>query len=342
MKVIIVFLLLAAASPLAGISFARDGGSAYTGADGFRLSLSDGRLYLADEHIAFGQIDRFGLVRTLSDPYGSPPSLRPRASAFSRTGERSGFVLSLGPLSAGASLNGRPLLFASAEFSHFEAAVLLAFPGEDPGTIVSDAYREETGRVLYAGISGGYGVFSAMGIFSFSDTKGIGLFGSAGVEYGGYSLYAMAGDPISLYGGRDTRLFGIRGSIGEEGFRSEFSVIFGGVPVFSDEFMPYQAVLRSELAVEGIRLESVMRYSFTRTGRTYKSDIITLSFDGLRIGYSSSGGLIASYSHGMFEIGIEDGRAYAEVQLDFGAEDADVMIRLHSDGEIETGVSLVL
>lgn len=339
----ILILIAAISIPfLPALSLVRDGEAGYAEDDSFRISFSGHQLYMADEHIEFGQIDRAGLVRTIADPYSAPMTLRPQAKPYAYSGKHSGAVLKLGPLAAGTSLSDRPFAFAYSDFGYMEAAMLFAFSGSESDRIIGDPFRNEEGNVLYAAVGGGYSIFSAMGIFSFSDTKGISLYGALGAEYEDYSIYVMAGDPISLYSGRDSRLFGIRGSIGEEGFRSEFELTYGAIPVFSNNFMPRTAELRTELWIGNARLYSAMRYSFTRTGRTYKSDYAAISFDGLRIGYSSSGGIVASYSHDLFEIGIENRSYYIEVKLGFIADNADITIRLTSDGHIRTAVSMVL
>ncbi len=336
-----MILLVFSALPLFSGSIAQDGRTSYIRTEDVIISISGAGLFLSSESIEAGQIDRFGLVRTLKDPYGSAFSLRPEASSYAFSSKRMGAVLKLGPLRAGASLNDRPMAFAYASLPYAEGAVLYAFPGRSSDALLQSPMTGEDASVLYMATSGGYSIFKAMGILSYSDKEGLSLFGAAGVQWRKYSLFLLGGDAVTLYGDDEPDRWGIRGSFGEEGFRCEFSFISGEPPVFSNDFLSFRAYIRSELEIGGVRLYSSMRYSLSRRGRMTKSDCITVSYEGFRVGYSSSDGIIASFRHDLFEIGIEGRKLYVEITLEFRAE-ASFEMKLCSDGTMEAGISLVL
>ena len=89
----ILILIAAISIPfLPALSLVRDGEAGYAEDDSFRISFSGHQLYMADEHIEFGQIDRAGLVRTIADPYSAPMTLRPQAKPYAYSGKHGAFA----------------------------------------------------------------------------------------------------------------------------------------------------------------------------------------------------------------------------------------------------------
>ena len=307
------------------------------------VSFAEGKVSVQSRNLEVGEIDRLGLLRTLKSPYSSSFSLRPEIVPFSRSSGRSGVLLGTDSLSFGFSTGNRPLVFAYAGFEYFEGAVLYAFPGRNDG----EGYLTERGAgtdvpMLYMAGRGGWKFFQILGVMSFSPEEGVELLGAAGIRHGKYSLDIIGGDTAVLYEGKNTQSWGLRLSIGETGFRSDISVVFGSPAIYSADFLPYKASVRSELELHGVRVYSSMEYSFSRKGRAHKRDCITVSWMGFEAGYDTSGGFLASYEHDIFKVGYENGRVYAEVELMFDTDDAELRLRLSSDGTIDTALSIGL
>ena len=79
--------------------------------DGCSVSFSSGRITIRSPYFKAGDIGRFGLLRTIADPYSSAFSLRPEISLHQRYSRQSGFAAGMDGFIAGASLSGRPLVF---------------------------------------------------------------------------------------------------------------------------------------------------------------------------------------------------------------------------------------
>ena len=312
--------------------------------DGCSVSFSSGRITIRSPYFKAGDIGRFGLLRTIADPYSSAFSLRPEISLHQRYSRQSGFAAGMDGFIAGASLSGRPLVFIQSGWKDYiEGALLFAFPGESgEHGYLADAAAPVDIPVLYASVRGGWRFFDIAGILSFSPDEGIELFGAAGLYWEKYSIYLMAGDTMPLYNERSARSWGIRVSIGETGFRSDIAFQFGAPPVYSADYLPFRASIRSELDIHGIRIYSSMEYSFSGKGNAHKRDRIIFSYEGFSIGYDTSSGPIASYKHRMFEIGYEDRSIYAEIEMDIGEEGRSIRLRLSSDGTVETALSISL
>ena len=312
--------------------------------DGYSVSFSSGRITVNSPYFNAGDIGRFGLLRTIADPYSSAFSLRPEISLHQRYSRQSGFAAGMDGFIAGASLSGRPLVFIQSGWKDYiEGALLFAFPGgSGEHGYLADAAAPVDIPVLYASVRGGWRFFDLAGILSFSPEEGIELFGAAGLYWGKYSIYLMAGDTMPLYNERSARAWGIRVSIGEAGVRSDIAFLVGTPPVYSADFLPLKASIRSELDIHGIRIYSSMEYSFSGKGNAHKRDKIILSYEGFSIGYDTSSGPVASYRHRMFEIGYEDRSLYAEIEMDIAGEGRSIRLRLSSDGTVETALSISL
>ena len=341
---LIAFLLLLffSAPAFAGDAEAYSGRFSLVG-DEYAISYADGHISIDSMYLSAGEIGRFGLLRTISDPYSSAFSLKPETSVRYGYGRQSGVVAGTDALSAGFSLGGRPLAFAYSGSEYIEGALLFAFPGaESEGGYLINDLSSSGASMLYAGISGGWEFFRLTGIASFSPETGFTLFGAAGLYWERYSVYVIGGDTVPVHGERSPRTWGVRVTIGEPGFRSDISVAFGSHPVYSSDFLPVRASIRSELEMHGLRIYSSMEYSFSAKGRVHKRDRIAFHYMGFTLGYDTSSGAIASYSHDLFEVGYEDGKVYAEVELDLGRDGAEAEIRLSSDGSVDTALSIAL
>ena len=329
-------------SPLQGAWVDASHDTKAIGTDGFSLSLPHPRLYLKAGPLTVGEIDRRGLLRTLSEPHGGHYGLRLEASPFRTDGRRSGAVLEAGPLSVGVSLGDRPLAAASLSYEHASAAMLYALPGSFDESVMGDRKDSEGQAVLYGGASGRWWIFSCLALFSFSPDLGFDGFISASVGYGRYSLSFSAGSLPVLYDDETRYMYSISGSIGEEGFRSEFSLKIGNKPVFSDEYLAYEAYIRSRLELYGIRVYSSMEYSFSKRGKSSKSDRITIEAYGFKLGYDSDYGLVAVYDSDIVEFGYDEGRLYAAIETDLLGERSRMRIRLSSDSSIDVSIALDL
>ena len=339
---ILLSLLLSSGIPVRSAGLSVDSGQFAMSSEEYSVSFSNGRVSIDGKYFSAGDIGRFGLLRTVSDPYSSAFSLRPDASIHQNNGRQSGIIGGVDAFKVGFSLDGRPLAFAYAGSEYAEGAVVFAFPGyraEEsyliPETLPADA------SVLYMAVSGGWKFFRAAGIASFSPEKGFELFGALGMYWGRYSLFVLGGDAIPLYERGSMRSWGLRFSIGESGFRSDFSLFFGTDPVFTSSFRPVKASIRSELEVHGIRVYSSMEYSFSPRGSVYKRDRIVFNFMGFSAGYDTSGGPVLAYSHDIFEIGYEDGAVYAEIRLPMSGQ-REAELRLSSDGSVDIALSIAL
>ena len=328
---ILLSLLLSSGIPVLSAGLSVDSGQFAMSSEEYSVSFSNGRVSIDGKYFSAGDIGRFGLLRTVSDPYSSAFSLRPDASIHQNNGRQSGIIGGVDAFKVGFSLDGRPLAFAYAGSEYAEGAVVFAFPG----------YRAADASVLYMAVSGGWKFFRAAGIASFSPEKGFELFGALGMYWGRYSLFVLGGDAIPLYERGSMRSWGLRFSIGESGFRSDFSLFFGTDPVFTSSFRPVKASIRSELEVHGIRVYSSMEYSFSPRGSVYKRDRIVFNFMGFSAGYDTSGGPVLAYSHDIFEIGYEDGAVYAEIRLPMSGQ-REAELRLSSDGSVDIALSIAL
>ena len=309
----------------------------------YAVSFSSGNISIRSKYFSTGEIGRFGLLRTISDPYSSVFSLRPEVSVHQRNVRQSGVAIGIDALTAGFSLDERPFVFAYSGNKYIEGALLFAFPGiADDESYLENGLSSSPFPILYAGIGGGWKFFRTVGIASFSPEMGVELFGAAGLYWGKYSVYILGGDTIPIYGRRDGRTWGLKVSIGEAGFRSDFSVVFGRAPVYSSDFLPVRASIRSELEIHGLMIYSSMEYSFSAKGKVHKRDRIIFRYQGFSIGYDTEGGAIISYEHDVLEIGYEDRKVYAEITIDLGSDMVAAEIRLSSDGSAETALSISL
>ena len=312
------------------------------GDDSFSISLPYMRISLDAGPLTVGEIDRRGLFRTLSSLHDGRNELTLEASSFRSDGWRSGAVVEAGPLSIGASLNDRAAVAVSLSYDYMDIAVLYAFPGEDEGRFMEDRKSGESQSVLYGGASFSWWIFSGAGIVSFSPDFGFDGFISLTAEYGKYSLSLAVGSPPVLYDDSPRFMYSASGSIGADGFLSEFSFRIGGDPVFSDEYRTYEADIKSKLELYGITIYSSMEYSFSRRGMSSKSDRFTVEAFGIRLGYDSDYGLVAVYDAGAVEFGYDEGSFFASLEFEAFGEHSRMRLRLSSDSAIDVSISLDL
>lgn len=310
--------------------------------DVFAISLPQLRISLDAGPLAIGELDRRGLVRTLSELHDGPFDLTLRAVPFHKEGERSGAVVSVGPLSVGASLNDRALAAASLSYEHFSAAVLYAFPGAGDDTFMEDRKDSEGQGVMFIGTSFSFSIFSAGGIASFSPHLGFDGFLTLSASYGRYSLSLSAGSPPVLYEDSPRYMYGISATLGEEGFLSELSLRIGNAPVFSNEYLEYDADIKSRLKLYDFTIYSSMEYSFSRRGNSSKADRFTVEAYGLKLGFDSEYGIVAVYDAGPVEFGYDEGHAYAVLETDILGEHSRLRLRLSSESIIDVSISLDL
>ena len=309
--------------------------------DSFRVSLTDGNLFMDIGPLRVGQIDRSGLVRTIAEPHGGRHGLELECLPFRSDGRRSGAVLDLGPLSVGMALDDRALFAASLSYDSFSIAMRYA------GDVTSDRplihqWRQEERETLYWAASVEVGAFNALGIASFAEHLGFDGFLSLSAAWNGYSLSVAAGGPQLLYDDSQRFLYSVNGTIREEGFIYEFELRIGEAPVFSEDYLPYEAELRSRLDIHGVIIYSAMEYSFSRRGRSHKRDRFTIRYDFIELGYDSDHGLIALFRYGGIEAGFDEGRGYVELERELETEHSRLLLRLSSDSSFSIAVALDL
>ena len=310
--------------------------------DSFSISFPSMRISLEAGPLSVGEIDRRGLVRTISDIHEGYSDLRLEAHPFHSDGRRYGAVLDLGPLSIGFSLNDRALAAASLSFEGFSVAVLHASEGGAEETFLEDRKDSVKESVLYGAASFSWRMLSGTGLFSFSPDLGFDGFASIALRHDDYSIVLSMGSPPVLYDDSTRFMYSLSGSIGEDGFRSEFSFRTGNAPVFTGDFLPYEADLRSRLSIHGVTVRSSMEFSFTKKGSSHKRDRFTVEAYGIRLGFDSGYGLIAVYDGGAVEFGYDEGRLYAELGLEMWGARSRVKVRLSSDSIMDVYLSLDL
>ena len=337
-----MLLIIASAVPASCASMDISGTSGRMGNDGFSIVLPSMRLSLEAGPLSVGEIDRRGLVRTLSELHDGRWDLSLEASRFRSDGWRSGAVLSLGPLSLGMSLNDRAFAAASLSFNHVDAAVLYAFAGSSPDSFMEDRHESERQDVLYGGLSFSWWIFRAAGIFSFSPVLGLDGYLSLAAEHGRYSITLAAGSRPVLYSDDARYLYSISGTIGEDGFLSQFSFKIGNEPVFSDEYLGYEAYIKSGLELYGITIYSSMEYCFSSHGHSTKSDRFTIEAYGFELGYDNAYGIVAVYDAGIVEFGYDEGRFFAAIEHEMAGSMSRMHLRLSSDRLIDVAISIDL
>ena len=309
--------------------------------DGFRLSLADPRLSIDSGPLAVGQIDRTGLVHTIAEPHGGVHGIELECMPFASEGRRTGARIRFGPLSAGFSLDGRPLAAASLSYERMSLAVLYAWKGSTDRPLLRQ-WKDEEMETLYGAASLEAGPFRALGIISFSDHLGIDGFLSLSATWDGCSISVAAGALPPLYDDYSRFLYSVNGTIRRDSFLSEFELRIGETPVFSADYLPYEASIRSRLELHGVVISSSMDYSFSRRGRSRKRDRFTLRYGIVELGYDSLDGPVAIIRACGVEVGFDEGRAYAELERGFVTEHARLRLRLSSDSSIGVAISLDL
>lgn len=309
--------------------------------DMFRLSLTDGNLFMDLGPMRVGQIDRSGLVRTIAEPHGVGRGIELECLPFTADGHRSGAVLALGPLSVGIALDDRPLAAASLSYDSFSLALLYAGDSMQ-GRPLMHQWRLEERETLYWAASVDLGFLRALGIASFSRYLGLDGFLSLSAEWNGYSVSIAAGGPPLLYDDYDRFLYSVSGMIKKDCFMSEFELRIGEAPVFSEDYLPYEAELRSILDIHGVIIYSAMEYSFSRRGRSRKRDRFTIRHGFLELGYDSDHGLVALFRYGGIEAGFDEGRGYVELERELDTEHSRLLLRLSSDRSVAVAIALDL
>ena len=203
-------------------------------------------------------------------------------------------------------------------------------------------FLSERGFIVCAEDHLGHGAFNALGIASFAEHLGFDGFLSLSAAWNGYSLSVAAGGPQLLYDDSQRFLYSVNGTIREEGFISEFELRIGEAPVFSEDYLPYEAELRSRLDIHGVIIYSAMEYSFSRRGRSHKRDRFTIRYDFIELGYDSDHGLIALFRYGGIEAGFDEGRGYVELERELETEHSRLLLRLSSDSSFSIAVALDL
>ncbi len=310
--------------------------------DVFSLSLSRMKLYISVGDLTIGEIDRRGLLRTLSEPHEGRFDLVPKALPFSNSGTRYGALLRLGPLSLFTTLNDRLLGGMALNYEHFSFATLYAAAGYDEGPFMEDRKDSENWDVLFTAFSFNYWIFSGMGIGTFSPELGFDGLLSLSVGYGKYSLTFTMGSPPVLYSDKERYMYSVSVTLGEAGFLSRITMKMGNTPIFSDDYRPYEAEIVSYLTLHGFRFYSSMEYSFSKKGNSRKSDRFTVEIHGVKIGYDSDYGLVAVYDAGKIEAGYDEGRFFAALTFEAFGEHSELKVRLSSDSLIDISLSLDL
>ena len=179
-----------------------------------------------------------------------------------------------------------------------------------------------------------------MGIASFSPE--VGYSGTIGgrLYSGDYSISFIYGSPIALYSDDEEYLWGMRGSIGEDGFYSEFSFSYGETPVFSEEYLPRSSRLYSVLEIGDIKLYSRMEHSFTARGNDSSDKEFGFAYGPFECGYSTSDGFYAALDFSYMTVGFRNGCPFVAFSYRFGFSDGDIDISLSSDGEFASSFRL--
>ena len=304
------------------------------------FSFASMEAYLSLGPLSYGDISRKGLIATLSNPYRLEADFLPKAERPGRYSGHSGFVLTLGPVYLLASSDKRMLFSIAYDNEYFDAAVLYAGKNLDDGGFHESSLRRGVFETIYFAAEGRWRFFSLMGIASFSPE--VGYSGTIGgrLYSGDYSISFIYGSPIALYADDEEYLWGMRGSIGEDGFYSEFSFSYGETPVFSEEYLPRSSRLYSVLEIGDIKLYSRMEHSFTARGNDSSDKEFGFAYGPFECGYSTSDGFYAALDFSYMTVGFRNGCPFVAFSYRFGFSDGDIDISLSSDGEFASSFRL--
>ena len=341
MRLVLILLLILSSSLYAGDAYA-SAERREIGAGNFRISLTRMRVYLDLGVFSAGELDRTGLVRTLSHPHEKQQSLTLECTPFRSDGDHAGAAVALGPFRAGISLNGRPAAAVSLSYENFSAAVLYAGKGGAENDLVPVWAESLSFPVLYGAVSARLGAFSLLFAGSAADDLGMEGFVSLSAGTDSAAVTVSAGRLFPLYSDSDDYLYSVHGMLKRKQFSTEFSFRIGSAPVFSDDYLPYEAEIRSSLELSSITVHSSMEYSFSRTGRSLKKDRFTISHDLFELGYDSSCGVVAVFRAGPVEAGYDEGRFFVALEKRAVTEHASILLRLSSDSLISVSAAVDL
>lgn len=336
---LIVVLLLVLSLPLPALSLYTDGTGGRFSGDGFSISLSDLSLYLDAGPLSYGAVDTGGLLRFLSKPHSAVWDLTPVARRPSSSSLSSGFVVEAGPLSAGWTVSGREMVYASLSGQNLEGAIVYAEGEGDDGSLQKETGTGTEDSSLYLALKGGYRWLSAFAVLSFAPD--IGFLPMLGVkaEAGDYSLSFTYGDIFDLTSSSGSFTWGLSLSMGDEGFYARFTYSEGLSPVYSYDYLEKEASLDVSLDFLGVLLSSSMNYSRSSTGTVSKEAHYLLSVDCLAIGWDSEDGLFWEWDLDAMALGFEDGEPYVAIRARLGESDAAISLRLSLGGEAGIGLS---
>ena len=342
MKAFFVIVLILASLPLHSALIGIGEGGSVLEADGMHIAINAGEAYITAGPYSHGTIDRKGLIAAADDPHGGNLSLSPRITRPGREGERSGSLLSLGPVKIAASSDGRPFLSFSYDSGTFALALLFAFQGEEDDSFHRDPGRSGEWNVLYLGCQGAWGPLSLTGMISFAEEIGFRgvISGTIGKE--GYSLSFAYGSLIALYSDSPEYSWSLAASLEEEGFRAAMRIAAGEEPVFSEDYLPYETELSSVLDFGSLRIFSHMEHGFSRSGNVSRSDFIGAACGIMTLWYSSSDGAGFSVDAGHFSFGWREGHAFVSFRLTLDAESVSLIAEASTDRGVEASLIITL
>ena len=326
--------------PAAELRLTPNGSSFSSGMASF--DAGSGRASFRSGILSYGDIGAAGIVRKISDPYSPRGSLKPEVQAPGKGSSMDGFVMEIGPLSLVLSSDERFLSGFFLSSDPFGIALLYAGRGKEDHGFHQDWTGNAEHEAYYAGLSFGTGLMHAEILASLAPETGTKAFASIGISHGRYSLILSAGGLNALHPDSTTSAFGIRGSFGRDGFTHEFSLEWGGVPVFSNEFRTFSASAASVLSIGDAKLYASADVSFTARGRRSHDEVFLLILPFISLGYETDGGFIAALDGGHFRAIYRRGEASVSFIIDIRTENAGISITVSSELEATLSLSLLL
>ena len=327
--------------PLYPAVLSTSGGGAFS-FENAALNFLSGRIYMDLGFLSFGEIGQTGMIKAFDNPHLPLFSLSPETGKPKGDEEgRNGFVFSFEDFSFVYSADERSLAGVFFGNGGFELALMAASGWEKSYGFHEDPARTVCYDTLYGGVVLSWDFFSVRGLVSYAEEIGFRGSASAAVEYKDYSLSLSYGSLIALYEDSPDSTFGISGSFGDDGFLFVFSMNYGSVPVFSEDYLVREAYAAARLDLGSFLLYSEMETSFTRSGKRRHDESFFLDLSYLVLGYGSDG-LVLAVDFGHFALGYKDGSPFVSMEYEMEGNGFSFLAEVSTDGGFDLAIRVHL
>ena len=317
-------------------------GDGMIASDNASFSFRTGRTYIDLGLLSYGEIGSSGLLRTMDSPHSTVPEFIPEVIRPGRNDGRNGFVFSSRDFHAVFSTDERPVVGIAFSSPYLTLGFLHA-----DGVKQDESFHDDKGRGIsfdteYWGIGFSWRFLNISFMLSFAEEIGFRGVASIFLEKDDYSLSLSYGSLIALYADSPDSTFGIKGSFGENGYLFVFSIGYGAIPVFSDEYLSSESYTASRFDIGGVRIIAESESSFTSNGKRTHSERFSFLYSMLSLGYDTDEGLFVAIDFGHFAIGYRDRMPFVEMEQEIRKDGFSILAGVSTDEGISIGVRCYL